>query len=1120
MRQSKIRAWQLALLCGLSMLAACDPEAGAGADATAECPDVSCDADPCGCGEPDGTPCDDGRPCTVGDVCKAGACVAGAQTCPCEPGLLDCALDTADAVNLCRGAPICMPQPAGAPTLYACVANPAGFSVCDASVDTACVRNACDPATGNCAPTPSERTIERCDLPNDACRIERLPASAPSAAAQSCDDGLPCSTGDHCAEGACIAGDSSPCACKTDADCTDDGDLCNGTPFCDKTGATWTCATNPASVVACDTSTDTACLPTACDPATGQCGKSEAAEGTACDDGVDCTKGDVCDGKGTCTSGAWTCCKTDADCAPFEDGDACNGTLFCDKSDGSCVLNPATVVVCPTVNDTVCVQSTCQPLSGLCLPTPVSAKAVACDDGNPCTVGEVCDKGSCHASANANTCSCSTDADCFAKDDGDLCNGTLFCNLASGLCQPNPATVVHCQSVDDTACAKKTCAPKTGLCALTPVADGTACDADGTACTEGDACKSGLCTAGKETCPCQTDADCGPSEDGNLCNGTLFCDLSGKTPTCRVNPATVITCTGDGSPCTTAACLPKTGNCVALPTAAGVPCDAGVPGTIGDSCDGKGACVAGAPACTCKTAADCASLDDADACTVAIACKDCVCTIGGAIDCDDGDGCTVDSCDATTGCSHEDALHAVVTGSAGSDSGVAVAALPGGAIVLAGNVTGQAPFGAGAPIGGADGWVLELDVTGKPLWSRVMGGTDSDIPRALTVDAQQGVVMAGGTASTDLVGGGASAGGNDVWMVRLDASGSQSWSFAVGGTGADTAYAVVSDGSGFIALGSTKSADLKGAPLAGTGEDAVAVRVDAAGKQSWIARYGGTGNDLARAAVAVPGGFVAVGATTSTDLPGKQSTAGGQDVWLFRGDDSGAMLWNRSYGGSGADYGYGVAAIPGGGYAVAARSNSPSLPGNAAPAGDVDGWIVRVDPAGDLLWSRTFGGTEYDLFSAITARPDGTIFVAGWTSSTKLPGGAGAAGSYDTLLASYDANGALRWSKVRGGTESDSLNAISATAGGVVAVGSTASTDLPGKPPIAGASDFWVQQVDAFGNASCSESGGCASKAAADCDDANPCTLDLCDKNGCSHPAITDGTPCGDAATCSSGTCK
>ncbi|MCB9740174.1 MAG: C-type lectin domain-containing protein [Deltaproteobacteria bacterium] len=599
----------------------------------------------------EGLPCDDGATCTVGDRCTSGACAPGPDLCGCQADA-DCDGDK------------CQPErcdKAGFP--WRCVADGAP-KVC-ADDGQPCTAVACDPSNGSCVHSPAYEGL-------------------------GCDDGDPCTAADHCQAGTCSGASTEACVCKTTADCAafEDGDLCNGTLYCDTSGPIPACTVNPASVVVCAATDDTACSHNLCAPKTGVCAMTPVAEGE------DCTAPGACKAAackaGSCTpTGKDLCaCETDADCAKSEDGDLCNGTLYCDLASGQCEVNPATIVQCPTGADTACRKSVCLPSSGACyekavetlqqvcdakdpqqcawklLPPGSPSKTVACDDEDACTAGDTCAAGVCTA-GKTNTCKCGKDADCATLEDGNPCNGTLFCNPQVGQCQLNPATTVFCPSVDDSDCVQNACDPKSakGSCKPTPVeqveticitlSDGQAqcrreiqaaadpnkknipCD-DGDACTAGTTCEAGTCTGGANTCKCATDADCKGQDDGNQCNGLPYCDKASGL--CQANSATTVVCkTAGNTDCTKLACHPASGQCI--PTAVAqakevcnqagtecrwevkapgepmplVGCDDGNACTASDTCYG-GLCQGGASICECQQDADCEGKDDGDKC--------------------------------------------------------------------------------------------------------------------------------------------------------------------------------------------------------------------------------------------------------------------------------------------------------------------------------------------------------------------------------------------------------------------------------------------------------------------------------------------------------------------------
>ncbi len=534
---------------------AANPDA-ANPDATS--PDVtSPDAgpvNPCA-GKADKTPCEDGDKCTT-SFCKAGKCVTDANICVCKV-TADCAKkEDGDACNGTLYCDTTTPK-------NACRVNPSTVVTCDVSSDGKCKTTTCDKKTGKC--------------------VVKIPPAGKIVLCDADGDGNTCSKTDRCEDGKCTLG-TNICTCKEDKDCAakEDGDLCNGTLYCDITLTVPACAVNPATVVGCKKSQPSLCGTHGCDPKTGKCTFKAKGDNNACDDDNPCTVGDVCKA-GSCKPGTDLCaCSKAADCAKFDDGNPCNGTFFCNAATGKCLLNPTTVVACKD-ND-ACTTTACDPKTNKCVTKPVAAGALCDADSNPCTAFDSCDgKGTCEKGTPI--CVCQKDADCSSNEDGDLCNGTLYCDKSTSpaSCKVNPKTVKTCKTAGDTACEKTVCVKKTGTCKKQPEPEFTACE-DGNKCTAGDRCESGKCIGGIDLCACKSDSDC--VDDGNPCNGVPYCDKTSQPFACKTLAKSAISCTG-GIGCAPKACDPTTGKCSPLADAA--KCDDNNPCSM-DTCDISGQC--------------------------------------------------------------------------------------------------------------------------------------------------------------------------------------------------------------------------------------------------------------------------------------------------------------------------------------------------------------------------------------------------------------------------------------------------------------------------------------------------------------------------------------------------
>ena len=210
--------------------------------------------------------------------------------------------------------------------------------------------------------------------------------------------------------------DAGTCLKKTH----DDGIACDGADKCHP-GVCANGACNTKAMACADNKKP--CKPLVCDNATGKCEEVAVADGEVCEDNNTCTDGDTC-AAGKCAAGTNKCeCVTKADCTTKDDDDLCNGMLYCATSTHTCEVEPSTVVKCGDSENTACQKKACAPKTGKCALQDV-ADGAECEDGKPCTKGDVCKAGKCDAGTD--TCGCNADKDCAKEEDGDACNGTLF----------------------------------------------------------------------------------------------------------------------------------------------------------------------------------------------------------------------------------------------------------------------------------------------------------------------------------------------------------------------------------------------------------------------------------------------------------------------------------------------------------------------------------------------------------------------------------------------------------------------------------------------------------------------------------------------------------------------
>jgi hypothetical protein len=205
----------------------------------------------------------------------------------------------------------------------------------------------------------------------------------------------------------------------------------------------------------------------------------------------------------------------------------------------------------------------------------------------------------------------------------------------------------------------------------------------------------------------------------------------------------------------------------------------------------------------------------------------------------------------------------------------------------------------------------------------------------------------------------------------------------------------------------------------------------------WTRTYGGSANDGFRSVIKTgDGGFLAVGYTYSF---------GDEDgnVYAVKTSADGDLVWQRSYGGPGRDYGFSACEV-GGGFAIAGRTTSWG-------SGKEDVYVVRIDADGDTVWTRTYGGSARDEGRSICRTSDGCLVVAGSTQSFGM-------GLDDMYLIKIDAAGDTVWTLTLGGVESDWAQSVCETPEGCYGVGGTSGSNT-------GNRDICVAKVDAGGSA-------------------------------------------------------
>lgn len=360
-------------------------------------------------------------------------------------------------------------------------------------------------------------------------------------------------------------------------------------------------------------------------------------------------------------------------------------------------------------------------------------------------------------------------------------------------------------------------------------------------------------------------------------------------------------------------------------------------------------------------------------------------------------------------------------------------------------------------------------------WAYTFGGTENDSISMVSQTSDGGYVVAGETNS---FGPGYSNG----WIIRLAGNGSVMWQKAYGsGSESIRSIAQTTDG-GYVVAGSTNSSGA-------VNGDVWVIKLDTGGNTAWQKRYGGTGSEFARSIRQTQdGGYIVAGQTSSFG-------AGWVDMWIFKLDNTGNLVWQKTYGGLDYDEAYSIEQTADGGYIVAGRTSSFGAPASHYA------WVLKLDESGNTAWQKRYGGTGYTSMRSVRQVPDGGYVIAGVTDSfggenelwvlkinssggiqwqkrypglslpadslaltlsgTYIVAGTSDAGGTDkTALSVLNLNpdGSVMWRRTYGGASYDDARSIQQTLeGGFIVAGGTNSFGKEDE-------DFWVLKLDSNGS--------------------------------------------------------
>lgn len=382
-------------------------------------------------------------------------------------------------------------------------------------------------------------------------------------------------------------------------------------------------------------------------------------------------------------------------------------------------------------------------------------------------------------------------------------------------------------------------------------------------------------------------------------------------------------------------------------------------------------------------------------------------------------------------------------------------------------------------------------------WAKRIGGTGIDVANDNAVDASGNVYYTGyfnGTVNFNP--GGAynltSAGQNDIFVSKLDASGNFVWAFKLGSTTNDVGYSIALDASNNVYVTGSFRGTVNFNPagtfnLTAAGSDDIFIaKYDATGAFLWAKRIGGTSVDVAysiavdaSANVYTTGYYIGTVNFNPGGTFNMTSNSSSADMFVSKLDAAGNFVMAKSTSGAMTEIGYGIAVDASSNiYVTGFFEDVVDFDPNAGTAtfvsvGMEDMFLLKLTSVGNYSWAKAVGGMQNDEGASVVADASGNVYCAGRFDASVSFGATNFTtyGINDAFVTKLDASGAFLWAKQFGSTAGDAAYAVTLDGSGNVYTTGYFSGTVDFNPNAGtnnltsyGSADVYISKLDNSGN--------------------------------------------------------
>lgn len=345
-------------------------------------------------------------------------------------------------------------------------------------------------------------------------------------------------------------------------------------------------------------------------------------------------------------------------------------------------------------------------------------------------------------------------------------------------------------------------------------------------------------------------------------------------------------------------------------------------------------------------------------------------------------------------------------------------------------------------------FVSKIDPRGVKIWDKFLGSSAAyDNGQAVAVDGSGKVYVVGGSgANWGSPARAHSGNGMDAFVAILNSDGNLLWSTFMGTRGNfDFARAVTINADGHLFVAGDSDADWGWAITKkrhSGSRDFFALKMTSTGVVFWHTFMGSSDWDSCRDMARDINGNIYLSGSSSGEwgVP-RNGYSGVGDAMVVKLNGNGDYQWHTFLGSGAYDIAQSIATDTTGNVYISGASKSSWGTPLRAYQGQSDGFVAKLNSAGNRLWNTFMGSTGRDEALGMTVDGRGNIYVTGWSSASWGNPQNPFNDANDAFVAQLNPSGVRRWHTFLGGTGNDGADDITSNgAGNIVIAGSSAAT--------------------------------------------------------------------------------